>query len=62
MGERLFGVRSMVSPLRRVLVVRPTVTGDFAGAGWRTPEPATLLRQHAAFVELLSGLGVEVVL
>ncbi|MGZ4592423.1 MAG: dimethylarginine dimethylaminohydrolase family protein [Actinomycetes bacterium] len=62
MGERLFGVRSMVSPLRRVLVVRPTVTGDFAGAGWRTPEPATLLRQHEAFVELLSGLGVEVVL
>ena len=28
--------------------------------GWRTPDPAALERQHAAFVELLDGLGVEV--
>src|SRR4051794_904810 len=55
-----YGVTSMVAPLRRVLVRRPATTGDWDGAGWRTPDPATLERQHAAFVELLDGLGVEV--
>ena len=55
-----YGVTSMVAPLRRVLVRRPATSGDWAGAGWRTPDPATLERQHAAFVELLDGLGVEV--
>src|SRR3954465_11106997 len=50
----------MVAPLRRVLVRRPATAGDWAGAGWRTPDPAALERQHAAFVELLDGLGVEV--
>jgi N-dimethylarginine dimethylaminohydrolase len=50
----------MVAPLRRVLVRRPATSGDWEGAGWRTPDPATLERQHAAFVELLDGLGVEV--
>jgi N-dimethylarginine dimethylaminohydrolase len=61
MGDELFGVRSMVAPLRRVLVVRPAVSGDFAGAGWRPPEVASLVRQHEAFVTLLTTLGVEVV-
>ena len=55
-----YGVTSMVAPLRRVLVRRPATSGDWAGAGWRTPDPTTLERQHAAFVELLDGLGVEV--
>ena len=55
-----YGVTSMVAPLRRVLVRRPATSGDWDGAGWRTPDPATLERQHAAFVELLDGLGVEV--
>jgi dimethylargininase len=55
-----YGVTSMVAPLRRVLVRRPATAGDWAGAGWRTPDPAALERQHAAFVELLDGLGVEV--
>src|SRR3954451_5090803 len=55
-----YGVTSMVAPLRRVLVRRPATAGDLAGAGWRTPDPATLERQHAAFVELLDGLGVEI--
>ena len=55
-----YGVTSMVAPLQRVLVRRPATTGDWAGAGWRTPDPAALERQHAAFVELLDGLGVEV--
>jgi N-dimethylarginine dimethylaminohydrolase len=55
-----YGVTSMVAPLRRVLVRRPATAGDWAGAGWRTPDAATLERQHAAFVELLDGLGVEV--
>jgi N-dimethylarginine dimethylaminohydrolase len=57
-----FGVRSMTADLRRVLVVRPTTTGDFAGAGWRTPDGDELLREHDAFVGLLDWLGVEVVL
>jgi N-dimethylarginine dimethylaminohydrolase len=55
-----YGVTSMVAPLQRVLVRRPATSGDWGDAGWRTPDPATLERQHAAFVELLDGLGVEV--
>jgi N-dimethylarginine dimethylaminohydrolase len=60
MTSAAFGVRSMSADLRRVLVVRPTTTGDFAGAGWRTPDGDELLREHEVFVELLAGLGVEV--
>ncbi len=55
------GVRSMVAPLRRVLAVRPTTYGDFAAAGWREPDGDLLRAQHEGFVELLDGLGVEVV-
>ncbi len=55
-----YGVTSMVAPLRRVLVRRPATTGDWDGAGWRTPDATKLERQHEAFVELLDGLGVEV--
>lgn len=55
-----FGVTSMIAPLRRVLVRRPATSGDWEGAGWRVPDPAALERQHAAFVELLDGLGVDV--
>ena len=51
----------MSADLRRVLVVRPATTGDFAGAGWRRPDGDALLREHAAFVAVLDGLGVEVV-
>jgi len=61
MTSAAFGVRSMSADLRRVLVVRPTTTGDFAGAGWRSPDGDALLREHDAFVALLDGLGVEVV-
>src|SRR6476620_11634712 len=50
-----YGVTSMVAPLRRVLVRRPATSGDWAAAGWRTPDPALLERQHAALVELLDG-------
>jgi N-dimethylarginine dimethylaminohydrolase len=57
-----FGVRSMTAPLRRVLVSAPALTGDFAAAGWRTPDPVLLERQHEDFCELLSALGCEVVL
>jgi N-dimethylarginine dimethylaminohydrolase len=56
-----YGVRSMSAPLRRVLTVRPSTTGDFAGAGWRTPDTGELLREHEAFVGLLESLGAEVV-
>jgi dimethylargininase len=57
-----FGVRSMSAPLRRVLLRSPALTGDFAGATWRTPEPALLARQHEEFGRLLTdlGCGVEV--
>lgn len=61
MAAPAYGVRSMSTPLRRVLVVRPTTDGDFAGAGWREPDTEALLREHDAFVELLDGLGAEVV-
>jgi len=55
-----YGVRSMCSPLRRVLVRRPATAGDFAAANWRPPDPGLLLAQHDAFCELLAGLGCEV--
>jgi N-dimethylarginine dimethylaminohydrolase len=55
-----FGVRSMAAPLRRVLVRRPAVAGDFAAASWRTPDPGLLARQHDAFAALLAGLGCAV--
>ena len=55
-----FGVRSMYAPLRRVLVRRPSVAGDFEGAAWRAPDPVLLARQHEAFGQLLTDLGCEV--
>ena len=55
-----FGVRSMSAPLRRVLLRRPAVTGDFAAADWRAPDPGLLARQHEAFGQLLTALGCEV--
>jgi len=55
-----FGVRSMSAPLRRVLLRRPSVTGDFAAAAWRRPDPGLLARQHQAFGQLLTDLGCEV--
>jgi len=58
--EARYGVRSMVAPLRRVLVRRPATTGDFAGADWRTPDPELLDRQHDQFCQLLADLGCDV--
>ncbi|HEY7145080.1 MAG TPA: arginine deiminase family protein [Streptosporangiaceae bacterium] len=55
----MFGVRSMSAPLRRVLLRRPSVSGDFAAAGWRVPDPARLRAQHEAFGQLLASLGCE---
>ena len=57
-----FGVRSMWADLRRALLVRPATSGDFTGAGWRTPDTDALLREHDGFVALLDSLGVGVVL
>jgi N-dimethylarginine dimethylaminohydrolase len=51
----------MSAPLRRVLVRRPALAGDWAGAGWREPDPDALARQHEAFCALLSDLGCEVI-
>jgi dimethylargininase len=57
---RGFGVRSMVAPLRRVLLRRPATSGDFAAADWRPPDPVLLERQHELFGQLLTDLGCEV--
>ena len=57
---RSYGVRSETAPLHRVVTATPATTGDFAAAGWRQPDPALLLEQHAAFRGLLESLGVEV--
>jgi dimethylargininase len=58
--SRRFGVRSMVAPLRRVLVRRPATAGDFAAADWRAPDPGLLSRQHDQFCQLLADLGCDV--
>lgn len=50
----------MSAPLRRVLVRRPALSGDWAQAGWRAPDPVALDRQHEAFCALLDALGVQV--
>lgn len=55
-----YGVTSMIAPLQRVLVRRPATSGDWAGAGWRTPDPVALERQHEAFCALLADLGAQV--
>jgi N-dimethylarginine dimethylaminohydrolase len=55
-----WGVGSMVSRLRRVLVRTPTSIGDFAAAGWPTPDPDALGAEHAGFVDLLQRLGCQV--
>lgn len=55
-----YGVRSMSAPLRRVLLRRPSTTGDFAAADWRTPDPVLLGRQHDEFAALLGALGAQV--
>jgi dimethylargininase len=55
-----YGVRSMTAPLRRVLLRRPALTGEFAAAGWRPPRPDLLAREHDQFAGLLTGLGCDV--
>jgi N-dimethylarginine dimethylaminohydrolase len=55
-----YGVRSSVSRLRRAALRRPAFSGDFVAAGWRRPDPDALARQHDAFAQLLTDLGVAV--
>ena len=50
----------MSAPLRRVLLRRPSVVGDFTAAAWRAPDAGLLARQHEAFGQLLTDLGCEV--
>jgi N-dimethylarginine dimethylaminohydrolase len=53
-------MRSTTAPLQRALLSEPA-GGDFASAGWlATPDLDRLRGQHAAFAELLTGLGVDV--
>jgi N-dimethylarginine dimethylaminohydrolase len=59
--QSAFGVRSMYAPLTRVAVRTPSVSGDFAAAGWRhTPDHERIRAQHAAFTRTLTDLGVRV--
>jgi N-dimethylarginine dimethylaminohydrolase len=55
-----FGVRSSVAPLHRAALRSPAVTGDWAEAGWRTPDTDLLLKQHDQFAQKLTDLGVRV--
>jgi N-dimethylarginine dimethylaminohydrolase len=50
----------MSAPLRRVLVRRPALSGDWAAAGWREPDLVALARQHEDFCALLGDLGCDV--
>lgn len=50
----------MTAPLRRVLLRRPSLTGDFAAADWRPPDGRLLTRQHERLCQLLADLGCEV--
>ena len=59
-----YGCRSMVDPLRRVLVRRPSIPAcaRWEEYGWRAePNPAALLREHEAFCAILEGAGCDVV-
>lgn len=58
--QRRFGVRSMIAPLRRVLVRTPATSGDFGAAEWDQPDPDLLRRQHEGFCQLLTDLGCAV--
>jgi dimethylargininase len=59
-----YGCRSMVDPLRRVLVRRPSIPACalWREYGWRSePDPAALLREHDRFCTILEGVGADVV-
>jgi hypothetical protein len=49
----------MSAPLRRVLLRRPSVTGDFAAADWGAPDAGLLARQHEAFGQLLTDVASQ---
>jgi N-dimethylarginine dimethylaminohydrolase len=60
-----YGCASMIHPLRRVLVRRPSVSACalWEEYGWRAePEPAALLREHEQFCSILEDAGAAVVL
>lgn len=50
----------MSAKLRRVAVRTPTLTGDFAAAGWRAVPSADIVDEHRGFVATLEGLGCQV--
>lgn len=59
-----YGCRSMVDPLRRVLVRRPSIPSCalWREYGWRSePDPAALLREHHRFCEVLEDVDADVV-
>jgi dimethylargininase len=63
---RAYGSQSLVAPLKRVLVKRPTET-EADAARWRAfgylhaPDAARLRAEHAAFVALVAECGAEVI-
>jgi dimethylargininase len=59
-----YGCRSMVEPLRRVLVRPPhaEAAARWREYGWRAePDAAALAREHEALCALLTGAGAEVI-
>ena len=59
-----YGCRSMVDPLRRVFVRRPSIPActRWQEYGWRAePNPTALLLEHEAFCAILEGAGCDVV-
>lgn len=59
-----YGCRSMVDPLRRVLVRRPSLRAcaQWQDYGWRAePNAAALLQEHEAFCAILEGVGCDAV-
>ena len=59
-----YGCRSMVDPLRRVLVRRPSIPAcaHWEDYGWQAePDSAALLQEHETFCAILEGAGCDVV-
>jgi dimethylargininase len=59
-----YGCRSMVDPLRRVLVRRPSILAcaHWEDYGWQAePDSTALLQEHETFCAILEGAGCDVV-
>ena len=60
---KLYGCRSMIGRLERVLVRAPETLDGWDECGWRAaPDPAAIAREHEALCSILERSGAEVVL